>query len=148
MKKDNKTIQIHIRIDRDTYAVLKKACMVIGLTMSQFIRYAIHVVAATISVAKTTGNGRQMEKGGDRKATIDMLADTVGLLREMQAGLGKIGGNLNQAVHNMNTSLKSGARGVDPKDEQAVKSCSEQVSECIREIGSGIGSIRQIVKKL
>ena len=64
------------------------------------------------------------------------------------AELGKIGGNLNQAVRNMNTSLKSGAKGVDPQDERMVRSCSDLVSVCVRGIESGIGTLKQIVKKL
>lgn len=42
MGKENKTIQLHIRIDNDTMNVLKKKSKSCGLTQSSFLRYAIH----------------------------------------------------------------------------------------------------------
>ncbi len=156
MKTYNKTIQIHFRTDEDTFAVLKKASGDIGLTMSEFLRYVIHKASEGIerdATAATDGtkyadDSKLEEKDRDYRALLNLLTDVARRFHELNAELGKIGGNLNQAVRNMNTSLKSGAKGVDPQDERMVRSCSEQVSVCIRGIGSGIGTLKQIVKKL
>lgn len=156
MKTYNKTIQIHFRTDEDTFAVLKKASGDIGLTMSEFLRYVIHKASEGVerdATAATDGtkyadDSKLEEKDRDYRALLNLLTDVARRFHELNAELGKIGGNLNQAVRNMNTSLKSGAKGVDPQDERMVRSCSEQVSVCIRGIGSGIGTLKQIVKKL
>ena len=156
METNNKKIQIHFRTDEDTYAVLKKASGDIGLTMSEFLRYVIHKASEAVerdATAVTDGtkyadNSKLEERDRDYRALINLLTDVARRFRELHAELGKIGKNLNQAVRNMNTSLKSGAKGVDPQDERMVRSCSEQVSVCIRGIGLGISSLKQIVKKL
>jgi len=156
MKTYNKTIQIHFRTDEDTFAVLKKASGDIGLTMSEFLRYVIHKAsesverdATAVTDCKTYADDNKLEeRNRDYRTLINLLTDVAKRFHELHAELGKIGGNLNQAVRNMNTSLKSGAKGVNPQDERMVRSCSEQVSICIRGIGSGISSLKQIVKKL
>ncbi|MBO5592799.1 MAG: hypothetical protein J5953_04810 [Prevotella sp.] len=156
MKTNNKTIQIHFRTDEDTFAVLKKASGDIGLTMSEFLRYVIHKAnegverdaTAVTDGTKYADDSKLEERDRDYRALINLLTDVAKRFHELHAELGKIGGNLNQAVRNMNSSLKSGAKGVDPQDERMVRSCSEQVSVCIRGIGLGISSLKQIVKKL
>lgn len=156
METNNKTIQIHFRTDEDTLAVLKKASGDIGLTMSEFLRYVIHKASEGVerdATAVTDGtkyadDSKQEERERDYRTLINLLTEVAKRFHELHAELGKIGGNLNQAVRNMNTSLKSGAMDVDPRDERMVRSCSEQVSICIRGISSGINSLKQIVKKL
>ena len=156
METNNKKIQIHFRTDEDTYAVLKKASGDIGLTMSEFLRYVIHKASegverdatAVTDSTKYADDSKLEERDRDYRTLINLLTDVAKLFHELHAELGKIGGNLNQAVRNMNTSLKSGAKGVDPQDERMVRSCSELVSVCVRGIESGIGTLKQIVKKL
>ncbi len=150
MEKDNKNIQVHVRIDRETLAVLERKSRDAGLTRSGFLRYAIHRQEAGMGMEAATPEGKGMPttEGSGFRTLVRLMGNNIGLLREIQGELGKIGGNLNQAVRNMNTSLKAGARGVDPQDERLVRACSDRVAECIREIGSGIRSLKQIVKKL
>ena len=156
METNNKTIQIHFRTDEDTFAVLKKASADTKLTMSEFLRYVIHKASEAVERdatavndgTKYADNSKLEERDRDYRALINLLTDVTKRFHELHAELGKIGGNLNQAVRNMNTSLKSGAKGVDPQDERMVRSCSEQVSVCIRGIGSGFGTLKQIVKNL
>lgn len=156
METNNKTIQIHFRTDEDTLAVLKKASRDIGLTMSEFLRYVIHKASEGVerdATAVTNGtkhadDSKLKEEDRDYRTLINLLTDVARLFHGLHAELGKIGGNLNQAVRNMNFSLKSGAMGVNPQDERMVRSCSEQVSACIKGIGSGIGTLKQIVKNL
>lgn len=156
METNNKTIQIHFRTDEDTFAVLKKASADTKLTMSEFLRYVIHKASEAVERdatavndgTKYADNSKLEERDRDYRALINLLTDVAKRFHELHAELGKIGGNLNQAVRNMNTSLKSGAKGVDPQDERMVRSCSEQVSVCIRGIGSGFGTLKQIVRNL
>ena len=156
MKTNNKTIQIHFRTDEDTFAVLKKTSADTKLTMSEFLRYVIYKASecverdatAVTDGAKYADDSKLEERDRDYRALINLLTDVARRFHELHAELGKIGGNLNQAVRNMNTSMKSGAKGADPQDERMVRSCSEQVSVCIRGIGLGIGTLKQIVKKL
>ena len=76
------------------------------------------------------------------------MGNLVTLFRGLLAEFGKTGGNLNQAVRNMNTSLKAGSKSVSRKDVLTVEACSTQMSECAKGIWSGLRSMRQIVKEL
>jgi hypothetical protein len=151
MEKDNKTIQLHIRIDQDTMNVLKKKSECCGLTQSSFVRYAIHRMS--ISLEQYSGKS---EEGIPETITDEItnqpllrqIEANVTLFRGVLAEMGKIGGNLNQAVRNMNVSLKSGANSISKHDAWLVKTCSEQVSDCIKGVWTGLKNLKQIVKKL
>lgn len=151
MGKENKTIQLHIRIDHDTMNVLKKKSKSCGLTQSSFLRYAIH----RMSFGQEHDVGKPEEGSGQRQA-VEVANQSIAhqvevafsIFRDLQAEMGKIGGNLNQAVRNMNISLKSGANSVNQHDVRVVKTCSEQVSDCIDGIYTGLKNLKQLVKKL
>ena len=151
MGKENKTIQLHIRIDNDTMNVLKKKSKSCGLTQSSFLRYAIH----RMSLGQEHDVGKPEEGSGQRQAVevanqsiAHQVEAAFSIFRDLQAEMGKIGGNLNQAVRNMNISLKSGANSVNQHDVRVVKTCSEQVSDCIDGIYTGLKNLKQLVKKL
>ena len=151
MGKENKTIQLHIRIDHDTMNVLKKKSKNCGLTQSSFLRYAIH----RMSFGQENDVGKP-EEGFDQRQAFEVnnqpfvhqVEAIFSIFRDLQAEMGKIGGNLNQAVRNMNISLKSGANSVNQHDVRVVKTCSEQVSDCIDGIYTGLKNLKQLVKKL
>lgn len=151
MGKDNKTIQLHIRIDQDTMNVLKKKSEYCGLTQSSFVRYAIHRMS--ISLEQNSGKSEE----GIPKTITDEITNqpllrqieaNVTLFRGLVAEMGKIGGNLNQAVRNMNVSLKSGTNSIRQHDVWVVEKCSEQMSDCIKGVWTGLKNLKQIVKKL
>ena len=151
MGKENKTIQLHVRIDHDTMNVLKKKSKNCGLTQSSFLRYAIH----RINFGQEQDVGKAEEGSGQRQAVevanlsfVHQVEAVFSIFRDLQAEMGKIGGNLNQAVRNMNISLKSGANSVSQRDVWVVKTCSEQVSDCIDGIWTGLKNLKQVVKKL
>ena len=151
MEKDNKSIQLHVRMDGDTMNVLKKKSESCGLTQSSFIRYAIHRMSINLEQ-----NAGKSEKGFPENMTdkisnqplFRQIEANVGLFRDLLAEMGKIGGNLNQADRNMNVSLKSGANSVCQYDAWMVKTCSEQVSSCIKGVWVGLKNLKQIVMKL
>lgn len=151
MEKANKTIQLHIRIDQDTMNVLKKKSECCGLTQSSFVRYAIHRMSLN-----QEQNAGKSEDGLPKKITDEVtnqplfhqIEANVSLFRVLVAEMGKIGGNLNQAVRNMNVSLKSGTNSISQHDAWVVKTCSEQVSDCIKGVWTGLKNLKQIVKKL
>ena len=70
------------------------------------------------------------------------------LFRGILAEFGKTGNNLNQAVRDMNTSLKAGSKSVSRKDVLTVEACFASMSECAKGIGAGLRSLKQIVKEL
>ena len=151
MGKENKTIQLHIRIDHDTMNVLKKKSKSCGLTQSSFLRYAIH----RMSFGQEQDVSTPEEGPGHRQAFevtyqpfVHQVEAVFSIFQDLQAEMGKIGGNLNQAVRNMNISLKSGANSVNQHDVRVVKTCSEQVSDCIDGIYTGLKNLKQLVKKL
>ena len=139
----NKNSQLHVRIDQDTMDVLEKKSGDKGLTMSSYIRYLIH--SADTEPAAQTG---LTSINGSNQLLIDMIGNLVTLFRGLLAEFGKVGGNLNQAVRNMNTSLKAGSKSVSRKDVLTVEACSTQMSECAKGIWSGLRSLKQIVKEL
>ena len=139
----NKNSQLHVRIDQDTMDVLEKKSGDKGLTMSSYIRYLIH--SADTEPAAQTG---LTSINGSNQLLIDMIGNLVTLFRGLLAEFGKAGGNLNQAVRNMNTSLKAGSKSVSRKDVLTVEACSTQMSECAKGIWSGLRSLKQIVKEL
>ena len=126
MEKENKTIQLHVRMDRDTMDVLKKKSMRCGLNQSSFIRYAIHKMS--IKLEQNAGKYEEgiSENSIDEISSQPLLRQieaNVGLFRDLLAEMGKIGGNLNQAVRNMNVALKSGEKNVSQYDACVVKTC-------------------------
>jgi len=139
----NKNSQLHVRIDQDTMDVLEKKSGDKGLTMSSYIRYLIH--RADVEAAVQT---RMTSDKGTSQLLVGMIGELVTLFRGLLAELGKTGNNLNQAVRDMNTSLKAGSKSVSRKDILTVEACSTQMSECSKGIWSGLRSMRQIVKEL
>lgn len=111
--------------------------------MSSYIRYLIHS-ADTEHVAQTG----QTSDNGTSQLLIDMIGNLVTLFRGLLAEFGKTGGNLNQAVRDMNISLKAGSKSVSRKDVLMVEACSIRMSECAKGIWSGLRSLKQIVKEL
>ena len=138
-----KTIQLHIRIDHDTMEVLAKKAGDKGLTMSSYIRYLIH--RADVEPAAHT---RLSSDNGTSQMLVGMIGNLVTLFRGILTELGKTGNNLNQAVRDMNTSLKAGSKSVSRKDILTVEACSTQMSECAQGIWSGLRSLKQIIKEL
>ena len=139
----NNNSQLHVRMDQDTLDVLEKKSGDKGLTMSSYIRYLIHS-ADTEHVAQTG----QTSDNGTSQLLIDMIGNLVTLFRGLLAEFGKTGGNLNQAVRDMNISLKAGSKSVSRKDVLMVEACSIRMSECAKGIWSGLRSLKQIVKEL
>ena len=139
----NKNSQLHVRIDQDTMDVLEKKSGDEGLTMSSYVRYLIH--SADTEPAAQTG---LTSINGSNQLLIDMIGNLVTLFRGLLAEFGKTGGNLNQAVRDMNISLKAGSKSVSRKDVLTVEACSTQMSECAKGIWSGLRSLKQIVKEL
>ena len=139
----NKNSQLHVRIDQDTMDVLEKKSGDKGLTMSSYIRYLIH--SADTEPAAQTG---LTSINGSNQLLIDMIGNLVTLFRGLLAEFGKASGNLNQAVRNMNTSLKAGSKSVSRKDILTVEACSTQMLECAQGIWSGLRSLKQIIKEL
>jgi hypothetical protein len=131
--------------------VLKKKSECCGLTQSSFVRYAIHRMS--ISLEQYSGKS---EEGIPETITDEItnqpllrqIEANVTLFRGMVAEMGKIGGNLNQAVRNMNVSLKSGTNSIRQHDVWVVEKCSEQMSDCIKGVWTGLKNLKQIVKKL
>ena len=151
MGKENKTIQLHIRIDHDTMNVLKKKSKSCGLTQSSFLRYAIHRMSFGQEQDVSTpeeGPGQRQTFEVTNQPFVHQVEAIFSIFRDLRAEMGKIGGNLNQAVRNMNISLKSGANSVNQHDVLVVKTCSEQVSDCIDGIWTGLKNLKQVVKKL
>lgn len=151
MGKENKTIQLHIRIDYDTMCVLKKKSKSCGLTQSSFLRYAIHRMSFGQEQDVSTpeeGPGQRQAFEVTNQPFVHQVEAIFSIFRDLRAEMGKIGGNLNQAVRNMNISLKSGANSVNQHDVLVVKACSEQVSDCIDGIWTGLNNLKQVVKKL
>lgn len=138
-----KTIQLHIRIDRDTMEVLAKKAGDKGLTMSSYIRYLIH--RADVEPAAHTG---LISDNGTSQLLVGMIGELVTLFRGILTELGKTGNNLNQAVRDMNTSLKGGSKSVSRKDVLAAEACFASMSECAQGIWSGLRSLKQIIKQL
>lgn len=139
----NKNSQLHVRMDQDTMDVLEKKSGDKGLTMSSYIRYLIH--SADTEPAAQTG---LTSINGSNQLLIDMIGNLVTLFRGLLSEFGKAGGNLNQAVRNMNISLKAGSKSVSRKDVLTVEACSTRMSECAKGIWSGLRSLKQIVKEL
>ena len=139
----NKNSQLHVRMDQDTMDVLEKKAGDKGLTMSSYIRYLIH--SADTEHAAQAG---LTSDNGTSQLLIDMIGNLVTLFRGLLAELGKTGNNLNQAVRDMNTSLKAGSKTISRKDVLAVEACSTRMSECANGIWSGLRSLKQIVKEL
>ena len=139
----NKNSQLHVRMNQDTMDVLEKKAGDKGLTMSSYIRYLIH--SADKEPAANTG---LKSDNGASQLLVGMIGDLVTLFRGLLAEFGKTGGNLNQAVRDMNTSLKTGSKSVSRKDILTVEACSTQMSECAQGIWSGLRSLKQIIKEL
>ena len=142
-KIENKNSQLHVRMDKDTMDVLEKKAEDKGLTMSSYIRYLIH--RADVEPAVHTG---LTSDNGTSQLLVGMIGELVTLFRGLLAELGKTGNNLNQAVRDMNTSLKVGSKTISRKDVLAVEACSTRMSECANGIWSGLRSLKQIVKEL
>lgn len=142
-KIENKNSQLHVRMDQDTMDVLEKKAGDKGLTMSSYIRYLIH--RADVEPAVHTG---LTSDNGTSQLLVGMIGELVTLFRGLLAELGKTGNNLNQAVRDMNTSLKVGSKTISRKDVLAVEACSTRMSECANGIWSGLRSLKQIVKEL
>ncbi len=144
MKKiENKNSQLHVRMDKDTMDVLEKKAGDKGLTMSSYIRYLIH--RADVEPAAHTG---LISDNGASQLLVGMIGELVTLFRGLLTEFGKTGNNLNQAVRDMNTSLKAGSKSVSRKDILTVETCSTQMSECAQGIWSGLKSLKQIIKEL
>ena len=139
----NKNSQLHVRMDQDTMDVLEKKAGDKGLTMCSYIRYLIH--RADVEAAVQT---RMTSDKGTSQLLVGMIGELVTLFRGLLAELGKTGNNLNQAVRDMNTSLKAGSKTISRKDVLAVEACSTRMSECANGIWSGLRSLKQIVKEL
>ena len=139
----NKNSQLHVRMDQYTMDVLEKKAGDKGLTMSSYIRYLIH--RADVEAAVQT---RMTSDKGTSQLLVGMIGELVTLFRGLLAELGKTGNNLNQAVRDMNTSLKAGSKTISRKDVLAVEACSTRMSECANGIWSGLRSLKQIVKEL
>ena len=135
--------QLHVRMDQDTMDVLEKKAGDKGLTMSSYIRYLIH--RADVEPTAHTG---LISDNGTSQLLVGMIGELVTLFRGILAELGKTGNNLNQAVRDMNTSLKAGSKSVSRKDVLAVQACSTRMSECANGIWSGLRSLKQIVREL
>ena len=139
----NKNSHLHVRMDQDTMDVLEKKAGDKGLTRSSYIRYLIH--RADVEAAVQT---RMTSDKGTSQLLVGMIGELVTLFRGLLAELGKTGNNLNQAVRDMNTSLKAGSKTISRKDVLAVEACSTRMSECANGIWSGLRSLKQIVKEL
>ena len=139
----NKNSQLHVRMDQDTMDVLEKKAGDKGLTMSSYIRYLIH--RADVEPAVHTG---LTSDNGTSQLLVGMIGELVTLFRGILAEFGKTGNNLNQAIRNMNTSLKVGSKSVSLKDVLTAEACFASLSECAKGIGSGLRSLKQIVKEL
>ena len=139
----NKNSQLHVRMDQDTMDVLEKKAGDKGLTMSSYIRYLIH--RADLEPAAHTG---LTSENGTSQLLVGMIGELVTLFRGLLTEFGKTGNNLNQAVRDMNTSLKAGSKTISRKDVLAVEACSTRMSECANGIWSGLRSLKQIVKEL
>ena len=142
-KIENKNSQLHVRMDQDTMDVLEKKAGDKGLTMSSYIRYLIHRadVEAAVQTIMTSDKGTS-------QLLVGMIGELVTLFRGLLTEFGKTGNNLNQAVRDMNTSLKAGSKSVSRKDILTVEAYSTQMSECAQGIWSGLRSLKQIVKEL
>ena len=139
----NKKSQLHVRMDQDTMDVLEKKAGDKGLTMSSYIRYLIH--RADVEPAAHTG---LISDNGTSQLLVGMIGELVTLFRGLLTELGKTGNNLNQAVRDMNTSLKAGSKSVSRKDVLAAETCFSNMSECAKGIASGLRSLKQIIKQL
>jgi hypothetical protein len=131
--------------------VLKKKSKSCGLTQSSFLRYAIHRMSFGQEQDVSTpeeGPGQRQTFEVTNQPFVHQVEAVFSIFRDLRAQMGKIGGNLNQAVRNMNISLKSGANSVSQRDVWVVKTCSEQVSDCIDGIWTGLKNLKQVVKKL
>ena len=142
-KIENKNSQLHVRMDKDTMDVLENKAGDKGLTMSSYIRYLIH--SADTEHEAQTG---LTSDNGTSQLLVGMIGELVTLFRGILAEFGKTGNNLNQAVRDMNTSLKAGSKSVSRKDILTVEAYSTQMSECAQGIWSGLRSLKQIVKEL
>ena len=103
--------------------------------MSYSGRYLIH--SADKEPAANTG---LKSDNGASQLLVGMTGELVTLFRGLLAEFGKTGGNLNQAVRDMNTSLKAGSKSVSRKDILTVEACSTRMSECAKGIWSGLRS--------
>ena len=139
----NKNSHLHVRMDQDTMDVLEKKAGDKGLTMSSYIRYLIH--RADVEAAVQT---RMTSDKGTSQLLVGMIGELVTLFRGLLTEFGKTGNNLNQAVRDMNTSLKAGSKSVSRKDVLMAEACFASMSECAQGIWSGLRSLKQIVKEL
>ena len=139
----NKNSQLHVRMDQDTMDVLEKKAGDKGLTMSSYIRYLIH--RADVEPTAHTG---LISDNGTSQLLVGMIGELVTLFRGLLAELGKTGNNLNQAVRDMNMSLKAGSKSVSRKDVLTAEACFASMSECATGIGTGLRNLKQIIKEL
>ena len=111
--------------------------------MSSYIRYLIH--RADLEPTAKTG----LAFGNDTsQLLVGMIGELVTLFRGLLAEFGKTGSNLNQAVRDMNTSLKAGSKSVSRKDVLMAEACFASMSECAQGIWSGLRNLKQIIKEL
>ena len=139
----NKNSQLHVRMDQYTMDVLEKKAGDKGLTMSSYIRYLIH--RADVEPVAHTG---LTSDNGTSQLLVGMIGELVTLFRGLLAELGKTGNNLNQAVRDMNMSLKAGSKSVSRKDVLTAEACFASMSECATGIGTGLRNLKQIIKEL
>lgn len=111
--------------------------------MSYSDRYLIH--SADKEPAAHTG---LISDNGTSQLLVGMIGELVTLFRGILAEFGKTGNNLNQAVRDMNTSLKAGSKSVSRKDVLAAETCFSNMSECAERIASELRSLKQIIKEL